>query len=348
MNFLVVRGGIGGLLMGLANLVPGISGGTMLLAAGIYPDFIDSIAEITTLRFHKKAFVVLATVVGTAAVAILLLAGVVRGLVIDHRWVMYSLFIGLTLGGVPLVWRLARPASPAVFGGLAGGFLLMLLMAGMLGEPGGGGGEVGGGGGGSNFLLLVGAGVVGSSAMILPGISGGYLLLLLGQYEVILGAVDRVKIGLLGDAATGASADLSVAMGASDVVIPVGIGVVVGMIGVSNLLRWLLKRHAKPTLGALLGLLFGAVVGIWPFQQGVVPNLGDVLNGVVLTAADIAAMDPADWRVEFFTPTVGHAIGGLALVAAGLAATLAIDRLGDGGNAESVADSPASDAAAAG
>ena len=344
MHFLVVRGGIGGLLMGLANLVPGISGGTMLLAAGIYPDFVDSIAEITTLRFHKKAFVVLATVLGTAAVAILLLAGVVRGLVIDHRWVMYSLFIGLTLGGVPLVWRLARPANPAVFWGLAGGFLLMLLMAGMLGEPGGGGG----GGSGPNFLLLVGAGVLGSSAMILPGISGGYLLLLLGQYEVILGAVDRVKIGLLGDSATGASADLSVATGALDVVIPVGIGVVVGMVGVSNLLRWLLKRHEKPTLGALLGLLFGAVVGIWPFQHGVAPNLGDVLNGVVLTAADIASLDPAEWPVEFFTPTVGHAIGGLALVAAGLATTLAIDRLGGGGNAQSVADPSASDAAAAG
>ena len=332
--------------MGLANLVPGISGGTMLLAAGIYPDFIDSIADITTFRFHKKALVVLATVVGMAAVAILLLAGVVRGLVIDHRWVMYSLFIGLTLGGGPLVWRLARPLNPAVFGGAAGGFVLMLLMAGMFGEP--------AGGGGSSFLMLAVAGMAGASAMILPGISGGYLLLLLGQYEVILGAVDQVKIGLLGDSAAGVSADLSVAMSALDVVLPVGIGVVVGVVGVSNLIRWLLKHHEKPTLGVLLGLLLGAVVGLWPFQHGVVPNPGDVLNGAILAAGDIAGLDPADWPIELFTPAVGQVIGALALVAVGLAATLAIDRVGGGGgggggrNHESEADSATSEPAGAG
>ncbi len=323
MNLLVVRGGVGGVVMGLANLVPGVSGGTRLLAAGIYPDFIDSVADITTLRFHRKALVVLGTVVGTAGVAILLLAGVARGLVIDHRWVMYSLFVGLTLGGVPLVWRLARPANPAVLGGAAGGFVLMLLMAGTLGAR--------AGGSGSNFLILTVAGIAGASAMILPGISGGYLLLLLGQYETILGAVDRVKIGLLGDSATGVSADLSVAMGALNVVVPVGIGVVLGVVGVSNSLRWLLKNHERPTLGALLGLLLGAVVGLWPFQQGVVPNPGDVWNGVVLTATEISVLDPADWPLQFFTPGLGQVFGALGLVASGLIVTLLIARLGVGG-----------------
>ncbi len=323
MNLLVVRGGVGGVLMGLANLVPGISGGTMLLATGIYPDFIDSVADITTLRVHRKAILVLGTVVGTAGVAILLLAGVVRGLVIDHRWVTYSLFVGLTLGGVPLVWRLARPPNPAVLWGVAGGFVLMLLMAGTLGAP--------AGGSGSNFLILIVAGIAGASAMILPGISGGYLLLLLGQYEAILGAIDRVKIGLLGDSATGVSADLSVAMGALDVVVPVGIGVVLGVAGVSNLLRWLLKNHEKPTLGALLGLLLGAVVGLWPFQHGVAPNPGDVWNGIALTATEISLLDPADWPVQFFTPGLGQVFGALGLVASGLLVTLVIDRLGGGG-----------------
>ena len=112
--------------------------GTMLLAAGVYPDFIESVADISTLRFKRRALLVLATVIGTAAVAILLLAGAVRSLVIEHRWVMYSLFIGLTLGGVPLVWRMARPADPPVIAGAAGGLLLMVLMLGVPGEPSGG------------------------------------------------------------------------------------------------------------------------------------------------------------------------------------------------------------------
>ena len=89
--------------MGLANLVPGISGGTMLLAAGVYPGFISAIAEVTTFRFRFRSLILLASVVGSAALAILLLAGSVKDLVVDHRWIMYSLFIGLTLGGVPLV-----------------------------------------------------------------------------------------------------------------------------------------------------------------------------------------------------------------------------------------------------
>ena len=126
---LVTRSAIGGTLMGLANLVPGISGGTMLLVAGVYPGFIASIAELTTLRFRTRSIVLLGTVAATAGLAILLLAGTVKGLVQDYRWVMYSLFIGLTLGGVPLIWRMARPASPAVFTAAASTFALMTLMA---------------------------------------------------------------------------------------------------------------------------------------------------------------------------------------------------------------------------
>ena len=114
---LVLRGGIGGTLMGLANLVPGISGGTMLLAAGVYPGFIGAIAEVTTLRFRLRSMVTLGSVGVAAALAILLFAGTVKSLVEENRWMMYSLFIGLTLGGVPLVWRMARPADPSLIGG---------------------------------------------------------------------------------------------------------------------------------------------------------------------------------------------------------------------------------------
>ncbi len=119
-TLLAVRGAIGGCLMGLANLVPGISGGTMLLAAGVYPGFISAIAEVTTFRFRPRSLILLASVVASAAIAILLLAGSVKGLVVDHRWIMYSLFIGLTLGGVPLVFRMARPVSRSTLLGAAG------------------------------------------------------------------------------------------------------------------------------------------------------------------------------------------------------------------------------------
>ena len=117
------------------------------------------------------------------------------------------------------------------------------------------------------YGLLFASGLVGASAMILPGVSGGYLLLILGQYIPILSAIDDAKTGLQ-------TSDLSQLTSAMHVFIPVGIGVVVGVVGVSNLMKMLLRRYSKPTLGVLLGLVLGAAIGLWPFQGGVAPEPG--------------------------------------------------------------------------
>ena len=257
----------------------------------------------------------------SAALGILLLAGSVRSLVIDHRWVMYSLFIGLTLGGVPLIWRMARPASGPLWVGCAVAFALMCVMA-----FGGGGGS----GESQSAILMFFSGLAGASAMILPGVSGGYLLLLLGQYENILGVVDQLKQGLLGNAAAGTGFDLALVLDAMGAVVPLGLGVVVGVVGVSNALQWLLTRYEKATLGALLGLLLGAVVGLWPFQQPTEPNLGEVVKGRTVTAANRADFDPKDWPLQRFTPSGAQSGSALALAGAGLLATLAIGRLSRG------------------
>ena len=316
---LIIRGSIGGCLMGLANLVPGISGGTMLLAAGVYPGFISAIAEFTTFRFRMRSLILLASVVGSAALAILLLAGSVKDLVVDHRWIMYSLFIGLTLGGVPLVSRMARPFSTPVLLGAAGGFAAMLIMAATRGAE--------TGGDGTNLILLVASGVAASSAMILPGVSGGYLLLLLGQYEAILGTIDQLKRGLLGDGAGGGT-DFALVLDALTVVIPLGIGIAAGVVGVSNLLQWLLKRYEKATLGALLGLLLGAVVGLWPFQEPKPPVPGETIKGRIVTAENMADFERDDWKLVSFEPNKREIATAVGLIAAGFGATLLIGRIG--------------------
>jgi putative membrane protein len=314
---LALRGSLGGVLMGLANLVPGISGGTMLLAAGVYPAFIEAIAELTRFHFRTRSLLLLGAVGGAAAIAILLLAGATRTLVIEQRWMMFSLFIGLTLGGVPLVWRLARPATTSTWLGAAGGFGLMVVMA---LAPGGGGGNEG------SILLLLLAGAAGAGAMILPGVSGGYLLLLLGQYLPILAAIDKLK-GAIASLRDGAL-DTALLVEALAVVVPVGIGVVLGVVGISNLLKWLLDKHRHATLGALLGLLIGAVVGLWPFRETAPPEVGTVLEGRALTAEAIAELDPEDWPLVPFQPSAGQLAGALGLVLLGLGTTLGIDRIG--------------------
>lgn len=323
-GILTIRSLFGGLLMGLANLVPGISGGTMLLAAGIYPNFIEALADVTILRFRFKSLLVLACVVASAGLGILLFAGSLKELVLDHRWIMYSIFIGLTLGGLPIVWRLAKPASSGLIISVIVAFCGMVVLAilqanGVMGT------------GSSNFAMLGMAGLAGASAMILPGLSGSYLLLLMGQYVPILSAVDEFKEALK-------ARDFTAAMDpAFSVLLPVGIGVVAGVIIVGNLLKWLLHHYQKETLGLLIGLLLGSVIGLWPFQEGVQPVAGDVIKGQVVTIETISEIDKEDWPVRYFQPEALQIAGSIALIGIGLAITMGITKLG-GSKAEETSD----------
>lgn len=313
---LVLRCLLGGVFMGLANLVPGISGGTMLLAAGVYPNFIGAISDLSRLRFRIPSLVSLGAIVAAAALAILLLAGPVKDLVVHYRWVMYSLFIGLTLGGVPVVWKLAKPVDGRVWAGAVAGFSVMAGIA--LFQAGGASGEAEA----SGFAMMFVAGVAGASAMILPGISGGYLLLVLGVYVPLLGAISDLK-----DAAK--AMDVAAMMGpAMSVAVPVGLGVLVGVFAVSNALRIALSRFEKPTLGALLGFLVGAVVGLWPFQQGVAPKMGDTFKGRTVTPELLETIEPSKYPTELFTPNPGQVLGALALIALGVGITALVARIG--------------------
>lgn len=313
---LAARGTLGGVLMGLANLVPGISGGTMLLASGVYPQFIGGIAEVTTLRFRFRSIALLTIVTVAQMLAIVLLAGPVKGLVLEHRWVMYSLFIGLTLGGVPILRGMIGRAGADVLGSALLGFLGMVGLAVLQGQG------VVGEGSEAGWAYLAFAGVVAASAMILPGVSGSYLFLVMGIYVPILSALDALKQGLR-------AFDLASLMGpVTTVVIPVGVGVLIGIAGVSHLLKWLLERYERPTLGVLLGLLLGAVVGLYPFQQPIPPEPGMVIGGQVLTAESVAEVDPEDWPQEAYLPSLVQLAGACVLATLGFGITMGVSWVG--------------------
>ncbi len=267
----VPRAVAGGVLMGLANLVPGISGGTMLLAVGIYPRFIEAVADTTRLRLRFQPLLLLSVVALAGGLAILLLAGLLHDLVVHQRWMMYSTFIGLTLGGAPLVWRLGRPGNRSFWGGATGGFAAMAALA--IAQS----GPAADGLAGSGPVLLAIAGAAGAAAMILPGLSGAYLLLVLGQYEAILGAVDLLFQGLR-------EFDRADLLQAGTVLLPVLIGIAVGATVISNAVRFALRRFRQATLGVLLGLLLGAVVGLWPFEASP-PGAVQLGSAVVLAGA---------------------------------------------------------------
>ncbi len=314
---LIARGAMGGALMGLANLVPGISGGTMLVAAGIYTRFVDAISDVTRFRFKTSSLVLLGVVVVAAIVAIGAGAKPIAWGLQEFRWGMYSLFIGLTLGGAPLLTGMIRAKGfgPAAIGGTVVGIAVMAGLVLLQSSEGSGGGSSDG-----PVMLFVG-GIAGASAMILPGVSGAYLLLLLGLYDTIINSIKTfVKAGT--------SMDLDAALGEMGVVVPVGVGVVFGVVVVSNLLRFLLHRYESATLGVLLGLLLAAPLGLYPFREGVEPKVGDVIRGETVTEASLAEIEPKDWPQRSFTPSSLQIAGAGGLVVLGFGATLAIARLG--------------------
>ncbi len=325
----------GGFLMGVANLVPGVSGGTMILAIGLYDRFIDAIAKVTTLRWSVATLTFMAVLIGGAAVAILALSGPAVWLVVEHRWIAYSLFIGMTLGGAPLLWKTVKPIGTSEV------IAFVLALAGMI--------WVARGLSDSpipqNVLTFTLIGALAASSMILPGISGSYILLIFGMYDVVVGSL-RPR-DLLDDP--------TAALG---ILIPVGIGVAIGIGLLSNVLKLVLARYERPSHAALLGLLLGSVAGLWPFQESVHPALSDkphleaVLlaledtpsseiestTGVRISAPELATLETTyagkskgdlkllALQLEPYPPSPSRAAISLALLATGIALTRSLGK----------------------
>lgn len=312
----LIRVAVAGILMGTANLIPGVSGGTMVLAMGFYQEFIDSVADITAFRFSLRRILFLGILGGFAIAAILGLAGVILYLLFHYPVVMFALFIGLTLGGAPTMARSLKPWRADVIVATVLGFGLMvgvLLLRQGAGFP-------------HNTAMDVASGVVGATTMVLPGISGSYMLLVMDQYEHVIGAVKERNLRII---------------------VPVGIGAIIGIVGLAHALKWLLRRHARPTIGVLLGILLGSVVGLWPFGKlpghkalaecspaqlrtfiadKQIPNIAD-LPDEQLAEAILLHWDERG-QPDY---TAGNITRAAIAVALGFIATLALSRLQPGG-----------------
>ena len=176
----------------------------------------------------------------------------------------------------------------------------------------------------SGFLFMLLAGTVAAAAMILPGVSGGYLFLVLGVYVTVLAGIESFVEALKAGNFT------ALVPPTLEVVTPIGLGVILGMVAVSNALRGLLRSYPVPTLSVLMGLLVGAVVGLWPFQRSITPQIGEFFRGRVVTSDSLAEIlnEPDRLPTEFFTPGVSQVLSAAAIIAGGFAVTLLIGRLG--------------------
>ncbi len=240
-----------GFCMGTADVVPGVSGGTMAVALGIYYQLLAAItsankkALTTLLRFKLREVMgilhwrfltclVLGVGLGVAImVKVIKLPHMVQASS-PHRPLVYAVFFGMVLGSAIMLgrhvekWNAGRIA--ALVGGALTGFAIVNLVPVATPEH-------------PAFVFLCGS--VAICAMLLPGISGSFILLILGKYAYILGAVGSLELMVL---------------------IPFAVGCLVGILLFSRLLKWLLSRWQHTVMAVLIGLLVGSLWRIWPYQ----------------------------------------------------------------------------------
>ena len=241
-----------GFLMGSADVVPGVSGGTIAVLVGIYERLVHAISmaskalgNLLRLRFREAGQrlreidwgLILPLVVGIG-VAIFTLAGVITTLLEDHPEAMAGLFSGLVAASAWVAWRMIRRPSGTSVGIVVVvavvTFLVLGLKGGAVADP--------------SWLVLFGAGAIAICAMILPGISGSFLLLMLGMYDFVISAVDARDFPVLGVFA---------------------LGCIVGLALFSQVLDWSLANHHDIVVAAMVGLMIGSFRVLWPWPGGV-------------------------------------------------------------------------------
>jgi putative membrane protein len=239
-----------GLLMGAADTVPGISGGTVALVVGIYERLVRSLRAFTGAplalargdavrageRLRAVEWALVVPLVAGILAAIVVGAGVIPGLLEDHPTRMSALFFGLILGSLVVPWRmiggLGAPEAALVAAAAVVAFVLVGLPEREIAEP--------------SFTLVFAAAAVAICAMVLPGVSGAYLLLLIGIYRPTLEAVHERDLAYVAVFAAGAAT---------------------GLVLFARILGWLLDRYRRYTLAALLGLMAGSLRALWPWAD---------------------------------------------------------------------------------
>ncbi len=250
-----------GMAMGAADVVPGVSGGTIALITGIYKELIDTIALINLdlLKTLRKEGLVsafksingsfLVTLFSGIIISVLSLAKLFHFLINNKPVLVWAFFFGLIIASVWLVGkRVKNWKGSTVFALIIGSVISFLIT---IISPANGPDALW-------YLFL--SGMLAFVAMILPGISGSFILLLLGAYHLVLGKVSSL-IDALSDMDTALLLNNVIALGVFV------IGGVIGLLSFSRILKWMFEKHEGKTLALLTGFLIGSLNKVWPWKQ---------------------------------------------------------------------------------
>lgn len=239
-------------MVGIANIIPGVSGGTMLVSMGLYDRLIESITHL--FRDWKKSVRFLLPIFIGAGLALVLLAKLFEYLLGTWPVPTNLGFCGLIAGSLPFILNKVRHKGFNT--SMAVCFLLFFaLVVGMalLGENSGAQASVAITP--MNVILLFLVGIIAAATMVIPGVSGSMMLMLLGYYEPILHLINQFVSGLI-------HFDMGKLLPACGALIPCGLGIVVGIFAVAKLIEWVMDRWPAQTYWAIIGLIVASPVAI--------------------------------------------------------------------------------------
>lgn len=256
-----------GFAMGAANVIPGVSGGTIAFITGVYERLIDALKsfDFTACRmlckgdlggFAKKVDLGFLIAMGLGVVAsVLTLAKILKTAYTDHPILVNAFFFGLIMASLfyvgKMVGRWGFVQMVALLFGVA--VAVFLAFQSPAGEN-------------SNMLYLLACGVAGMCSMIIPGISGSFILLLMGNYQlIVLDAVNNLRQFKWSESLP--------------ILLPVAVGAAVGLFTLSHILSWMFRKYHDAAVALITGFVAGSLVVIWPWKA---PIYSLVITGKVI------------------------------------------------------------------
>ncbi len=257
---------IKGFIIGIANIIPGVSGGTLAITLGIYEELIGTISHFFT-NFKKNLQFIIPIGIG-ALLSILLLSNVIS-YSLNHFPVPTTLFfVGLILGGIPLLYKKVKEDKKTMSDGII--FFVTFLIVMIFAFLKSGGGNVSLSHlGVFDYSLLFFIGMITSCTMVIPGISGSFVLMLLGFYQPIIDTISNL---------TKFQNIFSNVL----ILIPFGIGVVVGIVLIAKLIEFLLKKFEAKTYYGILGFVLASILTIVKPLLGTSFDVWQIILGILL------------------------------------------------------------------
>lgn len=261
-----------GMVIGIANIIPGVSGGTMAVSMGIYDKLIHALTHIKS-EFKKSMKLLVPVIIG-AGIALVALSFVITTALEKYPIPTNLLFIGLIVGGLPAVCRKVKgnPLKPQhVIAALA----FFALVVGMALFGGGKGADADLSFGFVNVLILFGCGIIAAATMVIPGVSGSMILMLLGYYEPVVAAIKDFMTAL-------AHLDMDGVVSGLGILVPFGLGALFGIVVIAKLIEWIFRKYPLVAFWAIIGLIVASPVAIVLLNTFTYTNLAVTIISSVL------------------------------------------------------------------